>query len=207
MVLLCRLNSAWLKKYGVSGGTTAADWVSEDITISDLASYGAPTDKELADKEVQAVFLGYYFPWDPERSLVVSLAHGFKVRRQGPKVGYYNYADIDDDFISIHHYLKWYKFGFTRLFDNLSLEIRAGRMTREEAIAVVKERGEEVPYADIDKFCEFVSISRKKFFGIAERWRNLDIWERVSGRWEIRDFLIRDWDWHEVQREKTAAGV
>ena len=30
--------------------------------------------------------------------------------------------------------MKWYKFGFTRLFDNLSLEIRNGRMTRDEAL-------------------------------------------------------------------------
>jgi len=202
-----RLNSAWLKKYGVSGGTTAADWVSEEITISDLASYCAPTDKELADRGIRAVFLGYYFPWDPERSLAVAKAHGFRSRQQGPKVGYYNYADIDDDFISIHHYLKWYKFGFTRLFDNLSLEIRAGRMTRDEAIAVVRERGEVVPHEDIAKFCEFVGITKRDFWDRAERWRNLNIWERVSGRWEIRDFLIKDWDWHEVQREKTTAGV
>ena len=30
---------------------------------------------------------------------------------KGPKTGLYNYADIDDDFISIHHFIKWYKFG------------------------------------------------------------------------------------------------
>ena len=38
-------------------------------------------------------------------------------------------------------YLKWYKFGFTRLFDNLSLEIRNGRLTRDEAIEIVRARG------------------------------------------------------------------
>ena len=42
-----------------------------------------------------------------------------------------------DDFISIHHYLKWYKFGFTRLFDNLSIEIRRRRMTREDAVQIM----------------------------------------------------------------------
>ena len=32
-----------------------------------------------------------------------------------PRVGYYNFADIDCDFISIHHWMKWYKFGFTKV--------------------------------------------------------------------------------------------
>ena len=36
-------------------------------------------------------------------------------RAEGPLTGYYAYADIDDAFlISIHHWLKWLKFGFTR---------------------------------------------------------------------------------------------
>ena len=43
-------------------------------------------------------------------------------------------ADIDDEFlITIHHWMKWYKFGFTRLWDNLSLEIRNGKLTRKKA--------------------------------------------------------------------------
>ena len=66
------------------------------------------------------------------------MATGFQVRTAGPKTGYWNYADIDDDFISIHHYIKWYKFGCTRLFDNLSIEIRNGRLTRNEALEIVR---------------------------------------------------------------------
>ena len=57
----------------------------------------------------------------------------------------YDFADIDDDFISLHHWLKWHKFGFTRTFDNLSLEIRNERLTREQAVAVVRDRGDETP--------------------------------------------------------------
>ena len=65
----------------------------------------------------------------------IAAEHGFVANTSGPRTGLYDYADIDDDFISIHHWLKWYKFGFTRLFDNLSLEIRNGRITREAAVA------------------------------------------------------------------------
>ena len=190
-----QLDKKWLKTFGVTHGTTAHDWVSEELTEKELTPYFGPTEEDLEKEEILAVFLGHYFPWDPETSLKVAMAHGFAVRQEGPKTGYYNYADIDDDFISIHHYLKWYKFGFTRLFDNLSLEIRNGRLTREEAIQLVREKGDQTPHEDIDKFCAFIGISRLHFFEIVEKFRNPEIWVRQDGTWRIRDFLIPDWEW------------
>ncbi len=190
-----RLDARWLRRYGVTGGTTAKDWIDADLTEEELAPYFRPEERELEEREILAVFMGYYFEWDPQESLDVALSHGFSVLREGPKTGYYNYADIDDDFISIHHWLKWYKFGFTRTFDNLSLEIRNGRMTRDQAISVLLERGDETPCEDIDKFCSFVGIAESHFFDIAGRFRNPDIWYQESGVWKISDFLIPEWKW------------
>jgi N-acetyl sugar amidotransferase len=194
-----RLDSHWLKKYGVTQGTTAHDWVSEELTLQELTPYLGPTDHELSHAGVHAVFLGYYFPWDPETSLSVARAHGFASRAEGPRIGYYDYADIDDDFISIHHYLKWYKFGFSRLFDNLSLEIRNGRLTREQAIDIIRARGDDTPYQDIEQFCAFVGISTEHFFSVIERFRNPEVWTKRNGAnsvWMIGDFLIPDWKWN-----------
>jgi hypothetical protein len=190
-----RMDRAWLQKYGVTHGTTASDWVSDNLTEKELTPYFGPHDEEIEGKGVLAVFLGYYFQWDPARSLEVALAHGFEPRKEGPRTGYYNYADIDDDFISIHHYLKWPKFGFTRLFDNLSLEIRNCRMSREEAVAILEERGAETPHEDIEKFCGYVGISREHFFEIVEKFRNPDIWVKERDRWVINNFLIPGWRW------------
>lgn len=190
-----RLDGHWLKHYGVTNGTTAADWISDDFTEKELTPYYGPTEEEIDGAGVLAVFLGHYFRWDPETSLEVACAHGFQTRQEGPKTGYYNYADIDDDFISIHHYLKWYKFGFTRTYDNLSLEIRNGRLTRERAINILREQGDETPHKDIEKFCRFAGISTGHFFEVIEKFRNRDIWAKRDGAWTIRDFIISDWIW------------
>jgi len=190
-----KLDGRWLKKYGVTHGTTARDWVSEALSERELTPYFGPSPEELESSGVLAIFLGYYFPWDPEESLRVAREHGFRPREEGAKTGYYDYADIDDDFISIHHWLKWYKFGFTRLYDNLSLEIRNNRMSREDAIEIIRQRGDETPHEDIEKFCAFTGMSVSRFFEIAERFRNTDIWHRENGCWKIKDFLIPDWRW------------
>ena len=141
------------------------------------------------------MFLGNYFPWDPEKSLRVAQENGFEVRLEGAKTGYYDYADIDDDFISIHHWLKWYKFGFTRLFDNLSLEIRNGRMDRTSALEILRGIGADKPEADIDEFCNYTGLSSAAFDAVCERFRNRNIWQRDSDIWKISNFILCDWDW------------
>lgn len=190
-----RLDAAWLARHGVTHSTTARDWISERLTERELTPYFGPSQAELEQAGVLAVFLGYYLEWDPERTRAVAAAHGFAADGTGARTGFYDYADIDDDFISIHHWMKWYKFGFTRLFDNLSLEIRNGRLTREQAIAIVRSRGDDTPNGDIDKLCAFLRITRGHFFEVCEKFRNRDVWNRDGGVWTIPGFLIPDWQW------------
>jgi N-acetyl sugar amidotransferase len=190
-----KLSSEWLKKFGVSHGTTAKDWISDRLSAGELVPYTGPSDQELESKGLLAIFLGYYFEWDPQTSVSVAKSHGFAVREEGPRTGYYNYADLDDDFIAVHHYLKWYKYGFFRSYDNLSVEIRNGRLKRSEAIRILKKLGDETPHEDIKKFCDFIGITTEHFFEVAERFRNQTIWKKQNGTWVIPNFLVPDWDW------------
>jgi N-acetyl sugar amidotransferase len=194
-----RLDGNWLKRHGVTHGTSAADWVSPQFSRRDLTPYFGPTEAELAAAGVSAVFLGYYLEWDPAETRRVAAEHGFVADTAGPRTGLYDYADIDDDFISIHHWLKWYKFGFTRLFDNLSLEIRNGRISRAEAVEIVRARGDETPMGDIEKLCAFLRITPARFFEIAETFRNPAVWHRDGDRWTIPGFLVENWDWRPMR--------
>jgi len=190
-----KLDAAWLQRYGVTHGTTAADWVSPTLPRQELTPYFGPAAEDLEASGLLAVFLGYYFEWDPEMTRAVAAKHGFAVNPGGARTGLYDYADIDDDFISIHHWLKWYKFGFTRLYDNLSLEIRNQRLTRAAALDIVRKRGDETPHEDIAKLCHFLGVRRETFFETCEAFRNQEIWYRDGSTWKIRDFIIPDWSW------------
>ena len=191
-----RLDREWLKTYGVTHGTSARDWVDDELTEKSLSAYFGPDPDELDAAGTRAIFLGYYFAWDPRATFAVAKRHGFSWVEGAARTGLYEFADIDDDFISIHHWLKWYKFGFTRLFDNLALEIRNGRMDRALAIDLIRSSGDQTPHADIAKFCAFAGISTERFFAIAERFRNPRVWKRRSdGVWHIPGFLVSDWPW------------
>jgi len=190
------LDAEWLRNYGVTHGTTAEDWLTEGFTRQELASYFGPGPGPDAVAGTRAIFLGYYLPWDPQATHAAAAKAGFRADPGGPRVGFYDFADIDDDFISIHHWMKWYKFGFTRLFDNLSIEIRNGRLSRDAAIEIIRKTGDTTPHRDIDLFCRFAGIERANFDAIAERFRDGRIWRRTAdGTWTIPDFLLPDWNW------------
>ena len=147
------------------------------------------------DKKINEIFLGHYFYWDPIKIIQIVKKNGFKSDTK-PNVGLYKFADIDDmSIISVHHWLKWYKYGFTRLWDNLSIEIREGRITRQEAIKIAK-REKKLPIKQIKFFCNYLNINLKNFFTIAEKFRNKKIWKKDNkNKWYIKDFLIKNYKW------------
>ena len=192
------LNHDWLKRHGILQGKLADDWVDgKKLTKADMTPYQLPTEEEFASHQIQSIFLGYYLPWDPQETMRVAVENGFKVREEGPRIGLYNFADIDCDYISIHHWFKWIKFGCTRLFDNLSLEIRNGRMNRDQALNILSEMGYQRPDNDIKKFCNFVQISEDYFQELEDKYRDPNIWSRDNqGRWVINDFILKDFSFY-----------
>jgi N-acetyl sugar amidotransferase len=186
------LSSIWRKKYSVTQNASINDFVCSNIKKNELLSF-FPKCKKSNNKEV---FLGSFFAWDPKRTSDYSKKLGFKEETK-PRIGTYKFADIDDDFISIHHWIKWYKFGFTREFDNLSIEIRSGRISREKAISTIKKNRNLPPISDIRKFCLTTGISIKSFFNIIDNFRNKKIWfyDREVNKWKIKNFIIKNYNW------------
>ena len=63
---------------------------------------------------------------------------GFSVKEDGLLEGTYtNYENLDEDLESVD-YLKFVKFGFGRATDHACLDVRNGRITRDEAVRLVK---------------------------------------------------------------------
>jgi hypothetical protein len=70
-------------------------------------------------------------------------------------------------------------------------------MTREQALSILREKGEQRPVEDIAAISEFMGITVVEFDLIAESFRNHDIWKRVDGVYQIPGFILSDWKWEE----------
>jgi len=191
---VARLNREFLKNQNILKGKAIEDWCDDDLKLEDLKCYIYPSDEELNKIDYTPIFLGYYIPWDAKHNLEVAKKYGFKLREKGPIMGLYNYADLDCMYIVIHHYFKWIKYGFNRVTDNACNEIRKGRMTREEAIKLVRKRdGIKPPKEFIKHFCKHVDISWNEFWEIVEKFRNKAIWKKdENSEWYINGWIGGD---------------
>ena len=49
---------------------------------------------------------------------------------------------------------------------------------------------------EIQKFCEYIDITVKEFFEVAESFRNLQIWQKdKNGTFFIENFIVEDFKW------------
>ena len=60
--------------------------------------------------------------------------------------------------------IKYYKFGFGRATDYVNEEIRLGRMSRSEGIAIVEEYDGQCGEHYIESFCTYIGITVEDFW-------------------------------------------
>ncbi|MAW01532.1 MAG: N-acetyl sugar amidotransferase [Candidatus Pelagibacter sp.] len=189
------MTNKWRKNFGVNEGKNISYWFDDNLNKRNLDSYSIPSSELIKKFKINEIFLGYFFDWSPKKIFNISKKFGFKSAKE-PKTGLYKFADIDDEFlITIHHLMKWYKFGFTREWDNLSIEIRKNNISRKNVIKILKNLGFKKPKKEIDLFCKYLSIKKSKFYEIVEKHRNKKIWFKNNSKWIIKNFLIDKWKW------------
>ena len=67
----------------------------------------------------------------------------------------------------IHDYLKYIKFGYGRCTDHASKDIRAGILSREEGIKLVRQY-DHVLSKDLNRWLEYVGMDEDDFHRIAD---------------------------------------
>lgn len=158
-----------------------------NISISDLNPY-LPLDKRRLDRAgTQVHYLGYYLKWDPQEVFYYSNAHsGFEVNTSRTEGSYSKYSSIDDRIDPLHYYTTFIKFGIGRATYDAAQEIRNGKITREEGIALVKRFDSEFPRKYFKEILEYIDINEKEFWQIIDKARSPHLWEKISGEWHLR---------------------
>jgi hypothetical protein len=96
------------------------------------------------------------------------------------------FSNLDDMHENgIHDYMKFVKFGYGRTTDHASKDIRAGHMTREQGIALVRRYDHVKSRRDLDRWLRYVNMTEEEFDRIADGFRDPRVWWRdENGEWK-----------------------
>ena len=155
----------------VNLGINAEDMVGMldgSVSLRDLSPYMYPKLKDLKALQYRSICLGNYVPWDTKKnSELIRNELGWKgAPVEGIPYERYWYEKVEDGFQGIEDYLKWIKRGMSRMTHLASIDIRNGRMTRDEALTYIAKYEGYRP-ASLDVFLKAMDMTEEEFNRIA----------------------------------------
>jgi N-acetyl sugar amidotransferase len=157
------------------GGRTIPELAAEyDLSENEFEPYLPLSGEGL---EPQVHYLGYYLKWDPQECFYYAFENtGFKPAPERTEGTYSRYSSIDDKIDPFHYYTTHIKFGLGRTSYDAAQEIRNGKITRQEGVALVKQFDAEFPSRYFREFCEYIQLSPDEFHTIVNRFRSPHLW-------------------------------
>lgn len=130
----------------------------------DLIPYTFP-DKETYDKAgIKSISLGHYIPWDYNKQVkIIKEELGWQSDElEGvPDEANPFSSKIECFMQGTRDYIKFIKRGYSRISQNMSNELREGKISKENAIKLIEEEGKKPPSLDI--FLEYIDMDEKEF--------------------------------------------
>lgn len=161
-------------------------WTEHGVSQSDLRPFMAPDDEAIAKNGTRIHFMGYYKRWDPQENYYYCTEHtGFTCNAERSEGTYSKYASLDDCLDGFHYYMGYLKFGIGRATSDAAHEIRDGKITREEGVALVRKFDGEFPRKHYREFLEYCSLDEQRFEEICDSWRTPHVWER-GDTWRLK---------------------
>lgn len=178
----------------VLGGKSVRDIMAEtEFTLNDFAPYIPPSADFLEQRGVEVHYLGYYLKWDPQECYYYAAEHtGFQANTERTEGTYSKYSSIDDRIDMFHYYTTLAKFGIGRATYDAAQEVRNGKITREEAVHLVKRYDQEFPRKYFKDFLEYISLTEDEFHATVDRFRSPHLWAKEDGVWKLKHAV-----WHE----------
>lgn len=169
-------------------GCRASDWVDDRTSMKELFFYDFPDVERLKKKGIRAIFLQYYVKeWSQVRNADFSIARGLwgRATEDLHDIGRYRrYTALDSDIQIVNQMIKYLKFGFGFATDEAGYDIREGRLSREDAIWLVKEYDGKCGEQYIQLACDYMNISKEEFWRVVDSYVNKKLFEKdKNGCW------------------------
>jgi N-acetyl sugar amidotransferase len=157
------------------------------VSRGDLNPYLPVDGGRLRALGAEVHYLSYYLKWDPQECYYYAAEHtGFLPNDQRTEGSYSRYSSIDDKIDPLHYYTTLIKFGIGRATYDAAQEIRTGKITREEGVAVVHRYDTEFPARYFPEMLEYMGISEGTFRTVIDKARSPHLWKKEDGEWRLR---------------------
>ena len=171
----------------VLGGVSAYEIIRENnFKVSDLNPY-LPVEPNLLKKVgVEVHHMSYFVKWDPQENYYYAADKvGFKSNSERTQGSYTKYNSIDDKLDTLHYYTTLIKFGIGRATYEASQEIRNEKITREEAVALVKKYDQEFPSKYFEEILSYLDINSETFWKVIDSNRSPHLWKKEKTGWRL----------------------
>jgi N-acetyl sugar amidotransferase len=180
-----KLTRRWRSEYGGFLGLRPKDMIGlKGISKRDMEEYELPTDARL--EGVEALFLGHFFPWDSHANAATAMRWGMTVAKPSSDA-WWIHENLDNAQTGIHDYFAFLKYGYTRQQVQMSVDIRAERMDREDALAFLRQNPTRAPkdYGDVAlaAILRRIGMTIKDLIGIANKFANPELFEIHETKW------------------------
>lgn len=170
------LSSGWEEYLEVDG-----------VTEKDLFLFHYDREK-LEKRGTRAIWIQYYLEeWSPRRNAEFAKKHGLMWRPDDfdpYSIGtYVPFFQLDTDLTQINQLLKYIKFGFGQCMDHACYDLRENRITKKEAIELVKKYDGKCSEEYIRKFCDYIDITLDEFWRVANQFRGSMWVKNNQGNW------------------------
>jgi len=148
-----------------------------------------PSEKDL--KDIYVTWMSFFEDWEPEDHAKVAVhKYGLEMPVGGNIGTFTNYAQIGDPGQDLHMYLCFVKNCFGRCSADASIEIRRGRLSRQEGIKIVNELDGLFPLEYLSLYCDYFEMSESEFWQVIDNLANKKYLRRShlkEARWVLKD--------------------
>ncbi|KKS42995.1 MAG: hypothetical protein UV05_C0034G0003 [candidate division CPR1 bacterium GW2011_GWA2_42_17] len=169
----------------------AEDLVGQfNLTESDLTPYFYPHDKEIEKVGVRGIYLGNYIRWDSKAQHEQMIAR-YRYETAKQKKTFDTYNDVDCfNYSDLHDWIRFLKWGYGKVTDHASREIRLKRLTREQGIVLVNKYQNIPPdQSRLKLFLDWLGISEKELLASIDQKRHPGIWRQINNSWQLLDSI------------------
>jgi N-acetyl sugar amidotransferase len=131
--------------------------------------------------------MSFYKRWDPQENFYFASKYcNFKPNSERTEGTYSKYSSIDDKIDNFHYYTTYIKFGLGRASYDSSQEVRNNKISREEAVNLVKLYDSEFPKKYFNNFLSYIDLDQKNFFRIIDSFRPKHLWKKIKKKHILR---------------------